>query len=185
MRKHDFSLFAITINLYRLFFAFLSLQVIHGGPLVAAALLGADVLDALLSQLATLALGAVGLGLLLVDVVVLAAACLDVFRGLVVVEARIVGNRLGLGRWLVVLVGRDWFVVVSVVELATVHLINVDLCAPLVHDVVVLVDSVASLLCQDVLDVVCVHGWLLMCAGWKIPFILKRKSISIFFIPST
>jgi uncharacterized membrane protein len=58
-------------------------------PLVATALLGVDVLDTLLSHIATLALGAVWLGLLLVDVVVLSAAGLDVDWCLVVSELRV------------------------------------------------------------------------------------------------
>ena len=126
-------------------------------PLVATALIGADVLDALLSQLATLALGAVGLGLLLVDVVVLSAAGLDVVWCLVVAELRVAGDLLCPLRVLV--------------ELVAVHLLNVDRSTPLVHDVVVLV---ASLLCQDVL-VRFVACHFLMCgeSSWKIPFIQK------------
>ena len=121
---------------------------------MATALIGADVLDALLSQLATLALGAVGLGLLLVDVVVLSAAGLDVVWCLVVAELRVAGDLLCTRRVLV-----------------AVHLLNVDRSTPLVHDVVVLV---ASLLCQDVL-VRFVACHFLMCgeSSWKIPFIQK------------
>lgn len=115
-------------------------------PLVATALLGADVLDMLLSQLATLALGAVWLGLLLVDVVVLSAAGLDVDWCLVVAELRVAADLLCSRR--VVVVNLEVPGHLAVVELAAVHLVNVDLSTPLVHDGVVLV---ASLLCRHVL----------------------------------
>ena len=114
MRKYDFSLFGHYHKTLQAF-SLLSLQVIYNCSLVNAALLSADVLDALLTLLTlltTLVLGAVWLGLLLVDVVVLSTACLDILWRLVVSEARIALHRLG--GWLVVLISRDRLAVVDV-----------------------------------------------------------------------
>lgn len=112
--------------------------------LVAAALLGRAVFGSLLLLLLAFALWAVRLGLELVDVVVLPTTDLDVVLGL---------------DWLVILrVGLNWlFVPVAAGASVAVHLVNVDRSNALVHDDVVLfLDGVASLLGEDVLDVVCV-----------------------------
>ena len=128
---------AMRKSLYLLFISTRLLQVIHAGLLVASALLGWQVLGALLSQPASLALGA-RLRFLLVDVVVDASTCLDVVGCRVVAKARVRGD----------LLGRRLFF--------AVHLVNVDRLNALVHDVVVLV--ISPLLGENVLDVVCVHG---------------------------
>ena len=113
MRKTGFLfIWSITINLYRSSHTLDCLSKLLDCLLVDAALLGSDVLDALLTQLATLVLGAVWLRLLLVDVVVLFTACFEVVWCLVVIELSVVGDLLG--RWLVVLICRDGLAVVNV-----------------------------------------------------------------------
>lgn len=138
---------------------------------MATALFGWAVFGSLLLLLLAFALGAVRLGLELVDVVVLSTADLDVVLRL---------------DWLVVLrVGLNWiFVPAAESASVAVHLVNVDRGNALVHDDVVLfLDGVASLLGEDVLDVVCVgvHVWCVdVVEAGKIPFTQGQKRISIF-----